>query len=251
MVQTQNVVEARSLGKRYHQSGRPALDNFDLTLRAGECFGLLGPNGAGKTTVISIMAGLLRPDCGEVRVLGYPLARQANIIKKHTGLVPQDLALYSEMTGRENLFFFGRLQTLSASVLKERIRDCLELTGLTGQADRPVNSYSGGMKRRLNLAVALLHTPRLLLLDEPTVGIDAQSRQLILERLGELRRSGSTLIYTTHYMEEAEANCDRIAVMDEGRIIALGTTTALEKEAGCADLSELFFHLTGKKLRDD
>ncbi len=184
-------------------------------------------------------------------IFGNPLAGRSSQVKKNIGLVPQDIALYLEMTGRENLTFFGKLQALRGSDLDRRIRECLELTGLNGQGDRLVNSYSGGMKRRLNLAAALLHRPGLLILDEPTVGIDAQSRQLILDRLGELRNSGSTLLYTTHYMEEAEHNCDRVAVLDQGRIVASGSPAELEKEADCANLSELFFSLTGRRLRDD
>ncbi|MFP3982316.1 MAG: ABC transporter ATP-binding protein [Desulfurivibrionaceae bacterium] len=251
MEQKENVVEARSLSKQYPRSSRPALNDIDLTVRSGECFGLLGPNGAGKTTAISILAGVLRPDRGEVNLLGNRLSGKSGKFKKDIGLVPQDIALYAEMTGRENLTFFGRLQGLKGRNLDNRIADCLELTGLSGQAERTVDSFSGGMKRRLNLAAALLHSPRLLILDEPTVGIDAQSRQLILDRLVDLRRTGTTLIYTTHYMEEAEQNCDRVAVIDQGRIIATGPPAELEKQAGCADLSELFFHFTGRKLRDD
>lgn len=202
---------------------RPALDGLSLAIRPGSFFGLLGPNGAGKSTLIAILCGLLAPTRGTVRITGH----DPRAVKSEIGLVPQDLALYPTLTARENLEFFGRMQGLRGARLRRRIDDCLAIARLADRADRRAETYSGGLKRRLNLVIGLIHEPRLLVLDEPTVGIDPQSRHFIHESLRQLHASGMTLVYSTHYMEEAEQLCDDLAIIDHGRILARGTIAEL------------------------
>jgi ABC-2 type transport system ATP-binding protein len=229
----------------------PAVNGLDFTVRKGEIFGLLGPNGAGKTTAISIICTLLRPTSGTVTLCDYDVVNDSASVRSLFGLAPQEVALYPSLTARENLRYFGRLYGLTGRMLSERIDYCLALTGLSDKADTQVDTYSGGMKRRANLAAAILHSPRLLVLDEPTVGIDAQSRNMLLENLKGLRDAGMTIIYTTHYMEEAQQLCSRVAVMDHGCIIATGVPHELiDQIAGCSNLEDVFLHLTGTKLRD-
>ena len=247
----EEMLIARMLRKTYRGASCPALKNFNISIGPGEIFGLLGPNGAGKTTAISIMSSLFRPDNGSITICGVDILKYPNQAKKMFGLVPQDIALYPNLTARENLSYFGRLYGLRGERLKQRVRECLELVGLEEGADKRVFTYSGGMKRRANLAAGILHSPRVLFLDEPTVGIDAQSRNMILKRLSVLKQSGISMIYTTHYMEEAEFLCSRIAIIDQGRIIAQGLPKELiEQHPGCSDLADLFLKLTGKRLRD-
>ncbi len=244
------AIMARSLVKRYKNAASPALDNFNLQLQKGEFFGLLGPNGAGKTTAISILSGLFPPDHGTVLIMGKKFRRQPNTIKQISGLVPQDIALYDKLTVRENLVFFGKLYGLRGKKLQDRLARCLELAALTEHAARPVSTCSGGMKRRLNLAAGLLNDPQILFLDEPTVGIDAQSRHLIHEQLSGFNRSGATILYTTHYMEEARELCSRVGIIDSGRLVKQGAPEKLLEQSGSRNLEELFLHLTGKQLRD-
>ncbi len=206
---------------------RTAADDVGFEIAAGETYGLLGPNGAGKTTTISMVCGLLAPDAGSVTVRGEQMRTERCAAKGHLGLVPQDLALYEDLSGRENLEFFGRLQGLEGDTVKRRCDEVLELVGLTDRADERVEDYSGGMKRRCNIGAALLHEPELLILDEPTVGVDPQSRNAILSGIADLQAAGMAVLYTTHYMEEAERLCDRIGVMDEGRMVAEGSTAEL------------------------
>ena len=242
---------AVNLVKVYPNAPQPALRNLDLTVSRGEIYGLLGPNGAGKTTAISIMSAGLLPTEGTVEIYGWDVIRHRSRVKQMIGLVPQDIAIYPDLTARENLSYFGKLYGLKGAELTDRIADALKLVGLTAKADQVVKHYSGGMKRRVNLAAGILHTPRLVFLDEPTVGIDAQSRNLILEKLMILKDSGTTMIYTTHYMEEAQQLCTRAAVMDEGRVIVEGHPASLiDKHPDCSNLGELFLKLTGKNLRD-
>jgi ABC-2 type transport system ATP-binding protein len=244
------ALSASSLVKRYKNSARPALDHFDLTVRQGEFFGLLGANGAGKTTAIAVLSGFFPADSGTVSIMGMDFRRQPNRIRRLLGLVPQEIALYDNLTARENLLFFARLHGFGGKKLRERVDQCLEFAKLTGQATGLVSTFSGGMKRRLNLATGLLHVPRILFLDEPTVGIDTQSRHLIHRQLLELNRNGTTILYTTHYMEEAQELCSRIGIIDGGRIIEQGRPDALLRQHGGRNLEALFLRLTGKHLRD-
>ena len=227
---TAAFVEITHLTKVYRGARRPALDDLTLSIRQGAFFGLLGPNGAGKSTLISILCGLLAPTYGTVHTQGLEVRGHSQGIKKILGFVPQDLALYPMLTARENLNFFGRMQGLFGARLKTRIEACLQIAGLEDFADRRVDAYSGGLKRRLNLVIGLIHEPQLLILDEPTVGIDPQSRNFIHNGLRALHRAGMTIVYTTHYMEEAENLCDDLAIIDHGKILARGTVTELLRE---------------------
>jgi ABC-2 type transport system ATP-binding protein len=245
------ALEVRQLVKFYRGTTQPALDGLEMTIEQGEVFGLLGPNGAGKTTAISILCTLLKPTSGSLTVFGIDVLRQPAQVRRLIGLVPQEIALYPLLSIRENLAYFGRLHGLRGAELQDRIDQCLGMVSLREHADRPVAGFSGGMKRRANLAAGILHQPRLLFLDEPTVGIDAQSRHMILENLGHLREAGMTMVYTTHYMEEAQQLCDRIAIVDTGRVVAEGRPLDLIAGAvGCDNLEALFLHLTGRRLRD-
>ena len=203
-----------------------AVDGLSLSVRRGELFGLLGPNGAGKSTTVSLAVGLLAPDSGQVSIEGLGNPREP-AVRRRIGVATQALALYELLSGEENLRFFGEVYGLSGSPLASRVAWCLDFVGLTDRKADRVGTYSGGMKRRLNLAAALVHEPELLLLDEPTVGVDPQSRNKIFENIEALHREGRTIIYTTHYMEEAERLCDRIAILDAGKLLALGTLQQL------------------------
>lgn len=273
--------------KRY--GPRTAVDGLSLNVRRGEVLGLLGPNGAGKSTTVGLAVGLLTPDAGQVRVadLGAPTTPR---VRAHIGVAPQALAVYDLLSGRENLRFFADIQGVPTGDVTSRVAWCLDFSGLTDRADDRVGDYSGGMKRRLNLAAALVHAPDLLLLDEPTVGVDPQSRNAIFDSVAALGEAGTTVIYTTHYMEEAERLCDRIAIVDQGKLLALGTldellaryggpptlvvrtaagearhqtsqplatlnglaatTDILDFHVERASLEQVFLHLTGRRLRD-
>ncbi len=209
-----------------------ALDNVSFAVRPGELYGLLGPNGAGKTTTLSIIAGLLRPDAGEVTVEGVRLNEDPQRARRYLGVVPQELAVYEELSARENLEFWGRLAGLSTREARHRAAELLEALALTERAREPVKTFSGGMKRRVNLGCALLHRPRLLLLDEPTVGIDPQARVNLLDFIRGLQRAGTAILYTTHYLEEAETLCQRIGILDHGRLLAEGTLAELQQRLG-------------------
>jgi ABC-2 type transport system ATP-binding protein len=232
-----------------------AVDAVSFAVERGQLVGLLGPNGAGKTTTVSMIAGLLKPDRGDVLVGGARLAGDTDPKKRQIGLVPQDLALYDEMSARANLRFFGALYGLGGDALDKAIGSALELVGLADRVNDRVSTYSGGMKRRLNLAAGLLHDPDILLLDEPTVGVDPQSRNAIFENLELLKSRGKALLYTTHYMEEVERLADRIVVVDHGRVIADDTLAGLQERVagvggGPATLETVFLTLTGRSLRD-
>ena len=220
-----SMIEINGLVKKY--GDRVAVNGVSFCVQEGEIFGLLGPNGAGKTTTISILATLLPPDEGQVTIGGYDLVGETGQIKPLIGFVPQELALYSTLSAWDNLAFFGRIYGLRGMALKERITAVLDLVGLRDRAGDAVRTFSGGMKRRLNIAAGLIHQPRILFLDEPTVGVDPQSRNFIFEHIEHLKAEGMTIIYTTHYMEEAERLCNRVAIMDEGCILALDTPQGL------------------------
>ena len=209
-----------------------AVDSVSFEVRPGEIYGLLGPNGAGKTTSITMISGLLKPDAGEVFVAGAAFWADPQKAKRIMGVVPQELAIYEELSGRENLEFWGRMAGLSSRDAKSRATELLEALTLTDRAKDAVKTYSGGMKRRINLGCALLHRPKLLLLDEPTVGIDPQARLNILEFIGNLRAAGTAILYTTHYLEEAESLCQRIGIIDHGRLLAEGTFSELQERIG-------------------
>ena len=242
------MLVARNLGKTFGRIA--AVDGVSLKLAPGELLGLLGPNGAGKTTTVSLLAGLIPPDRGEVLVDDHRLVGDADPVKRRIGLVPQEVALYEELTARDNLRFFGGLYGLRGAGLERAAASVLDLVGLADRARDRVATYSGGMKRRLNLAAGLLHDPDILLLDEPTVGVDPQSRHAIFENLQALKRRGKAILYTTHYMEEAERLSDRIVVMDHGEVIAADTLEGLHhNHPGARDLEGVFLALTGRTLR--
>ncbi len=224
------VLRCAGLTKRFGE--RTAVDDVSLTIAGGETYGLLGPNGAGKTTTISMLCGLTPADAGTVEVAGRPMHPGAVDAKASVGYVPQDIALYPDLSARENLTFFGKLQGIAKAQLRRRVAEVLDIVGLTDRADEHVDSYSGGMKRRANIAVGLLHEPELLVLDEPTVGVDPQSRNQILESIDRLGGAGLAVLYTTHYMEEAERLCDRVGIIDEGRLVAEGTRAELVARLG-------------------
>ena len=231
------MLEVSGLHKRY--GDLVAVEEVSFTARPGEMIGLLGPNGAGKTTTVSMIAGLLAPDSGEVRIEGGVVRHETDPVKRRMGLVPQDLALHDELPARENLSLFGALYGMTGAPLRSAIDSALELAGLTGRAADRVATFSGGMKRRLNLAAALLHSPSILLLDEPTVGVDPQSRNAIFANLEDLKRQGKTLVYTTHYMEEAERLCDRIIIVDHGKVIANGTLNEVRQLVPAVNVLEV------------
>lgn len=241
------MIQATNLKKRY--GDLQALKGISFHIREGEFYGLLGPNGAGKSTTISILSTLLHPDEGEISIAGIPIAKDPTACKRQIGVVPQEIALYDQLSAYDNLLFWGGLYGIEASVLKPRIDETLKMMGLFDRRKDKVKTYSGGMKRRINMASALLHQPKVLLMDEPTVGIDPQSRNLIFEVIENLHRQGMTMIYTTHYMEEAQRFCDRIGIIDSGTIIAEGTLDELRNASGmhetitvqCANLEETNF----------
>jgi ABC-2 type transport system ATP-binding protein len=224
------AVTVRGLSKTY--GDQRALNGLDLTVQRGESLGLLGPNGAGKTTTIRILSTLVAPTSGEVRVLGLDPMREGTALRARIGVVPQEVALYDELTARENLTFFGRLQEVDAAILPERVESALATAGLVDRAADLVKTYSGGMKRRLNIVTSLLHEPELVFLDEPTVGIDPQSRNHVYEMVAGLRAKGTTIVYTTHQLGEVERLCDRIVILDAGRAIAAGTLSELQRGLG-------------------
>ena len=221
------MLEVTGLHKRYGEL--VAVEEVSFTARPGEMVGLLGPNGAGKTTTVSMIAGLLPPDRGEVRIGGGVVRGETDPVKLRLGLVPQEVALHDELSARENLALFGAIYNMRGAALGRAVESALDLAGLADRARHRVSTFSGGMKRRLNLAAALLHEPSILLLDEPTVGVDPQSRNAIFSSLEELKRQGKTLVYTTHYMEEAERLCDRIIIIDHGRVMANDTLDAVRR----------------------
>lgn len=224
------LVEFTGVVKKYDT--KLTVNHLNLQISQGEIFGLLGPNGAGKSTTIHLLAGLLALDGGEISVDGYSIAKNPLEVKRRIGLVPQELAIYNLLSARENVTFFARLYGLKGSVLKERVEEALEFTGLQKFAQDKPDTYSGGMKRRLNIACAIMHRPKLIIMDEPTVGIDPQSRNHILESVKKLNALGSTIIYTSHYMEEVEAISTRVGIMDQGRLVAKGTKDELIQQAG-------------------
>lgn len=230
-----------------------AVNGVSFSIVQGEIFGLLGPNGAGKTTTIRMLSTVLEPDSGEIIIGGHSVRKEAEAVRALIGVCPQDLALYEDLSAMENLIFFGRMDGLNTREARAQADEYLKLMGLQDRAKGRVAKFSGGMKRRINLAIALMGNPRLVFMDEPTVGIDPQSRNNIYETIEGLRDEGITILYTTHYMEEADRLCNRIAIMDGGRIIAMDTPGALKAQIADSEratLEDVFLNLTGRSLRD-
>jgi len=247
--------EAFLIAQDLHKSfdDHKAVNGVSFTVHKGEIFGLLGPNGAGKTTSIRMLSTVLKPDRGDATIGGYSIRRNADAVRGLIGVCPQELALYEDLSALDNLVFFGRMVGLNGKETGAQAMAHLELMGLVERARGKVSKFSGGMKRRINLAIALMGHPQLLFLDEPTVGIDPQSRNNIYETIGSLRDNGLTILYTTHYMEEADRLCDRVAIIDGGQIIALDTPLELRRRIGPPEqvtLEDVFLKLTGRSLRD-
>lgn len=247
------VIEIKDLVKKYKDF--KAVDINELNIKEGEIFGFLGPNGAGKTTTISILSGLYSKYSGDVKIFNKNILTDSIFIKKNMGVVPQDLALIDDLTAEENVSFFAELYGLRGKELKKAVQETLEFVGLWDRKKDFPPKFSGGMKRRLNIACAIVHKPKLIIFDEPTVGIDPQSRNNILETIKKLNQQGSTIIYTSHYMEEVEAICTNICIVDHGQIIAKGTKEELKalvehEDGSTASLEEVFLKLTGRSLRD-
>lgn len=247
----QAIIEIKSLTKKYKDAEMYALNDFSLDIIEGEVFGILGPNGAGKTTLISILCGLLKPTSGSFTINGLNYHDNAFDIKKIIGVVPQEYALYPTLTARENLMYFGSMYGLKGASLKEKVIESLDFLGLLKFADKKIDTFSGGMKRRINLIAGILHEPKVLFLDEPTVGVDVHSKNAIIEYLQQLNKKGTTIIYTSHHLPEAEDFCTHIAIVDHGKIYAKGTPKALISTTEKAqNLEDVFISLTGKALRD-
>jgi ABC-2 type transport system ATP-binding protein len=225
-----NILEVKNLVKHYGDF--QAVKGVSFNIEEGEIFSLLGPNGAGKTTTISMLSTLYTPTSGDATISGHSVTREPMAVRQLIGVVPQDLALYEDLTARENLIFWGQMYDLSGKALTARVDEVLEQIGLTDKANNRVKTYSGGMKRRVNIGVGLLHKPKLLFMDEPTVGIDPQSRRAILDTVKDLNKQGMTLLYTTHYMEEAEELSNRVGIIDHGELIAIGTQKELTRQVG-------------------
>lgn len=232
-----SIVEVKDLKKMFN--GNTAVDGVSFDVQTGEVFGLLGPNGAGKSTLIGMISCLLEPSSGDALIDGHSVKTEPMEVKKVLGVIPQEIALYPTLTARENLFFWSKMYGLPSKDAKNRTDEVLEIAGLSERADEKIDTYSGGMKRRINIAAGLLHNPKVLLMDEPTVGIDPQSRNHILETVKSLNEKGLTVIYTSHYMEEVEFLCDRIAIVDQGKIMAIGTQDELKKIVGKEDVVKI------------
>ena len=247
----ENFLAAQDLQKSFN--GNKAVAGVSFTIGKGEIFGLLGPNGAGKTTTIRILSTVLDADAGDATIGGFSLRKNPAEVRSLIGVCPQDLALYEELSAVDNLIFFGRMEGLDGKEARSQAMNNLALMELTERAKGKIAKFSGGMKRRINLAIALMGNPKLLFLDEPTVGIDPQSRNKIFETILNLRDKGLTVLYTTHYMEEADRICDRVAIMDGGKIVAMDTPLRLRSQIGDPDkvtLEDVFLKLTGRSLRD-
>jgi len=241
-------VEIQGLTKQYKDV--TALDNLSLEIVSGELFGLLGPNGSGKTTTINCLSGLVKPTKGKMKVAGFDVESEIQKVRAVLGVSPQETAVYSHLSGRENIELFGSLYSIPKDELKRNTEYLLEKVGLVEDAKRRVGRYSGGMKRRANLAMALVQDPKIAFLDEPTVTMDPQSRRAIWDFIRELKAKGKTIILTTHYMEEAEELCDRVGIIDHGKLIELGSPAELRSKYGAKTLEDVFIQLTGRGIRE-
>ena len=252
-MEQKTILKLSGLSKKF--DSRTAVDHISLEINEGEIFGLLGPNGAGKSTTLNMVCSLLKPTSGSIEVFGMDLKKNSKEIKRRIGYIPQDLAIHGNLKAWENVELFTSLYGIRGKELRSAVDESLEFVGLLDRRNRYAKTFSGGMKRRLNIACSIGHNPDLMIFDEPTVGVDPQSRNFILEKIKEANEKGATVIYTSHYMEEVEAICTRIAIMDNGRIIATGTRDELaglvtDENPENVTLEEVFLTLTGKKLRD-
>ena len=248
----QSIIKIESLSKKYKDAEMYSLNSVSLDINQGQIFGLLGPNGAGKTTLISLLCGLIKPTSGHFSIDDLNYSNHASKIKKIIGVVPQEYALYPTLTARENLHYFGSMYGLKGNHLKDKVIETLDLLGLLKFADKRIDTFSGGMKRRVNLIAGILHNPKVLFLDEPTVGVDVHSKNAIIDYLKVLNQNGTTIIYTSHHLAEAEDFCTNIAILDQGQIYAKGTPKALiDATENARNLEDVFISLTGKDLRDD
>jgi ABC-2 type transport system ATP-binding protein len=246
------IIHINQLYKKYKDADDFSVNNLNLLIEEKEIFGLLGPNGAGKTTLLSMLCGLIKPTSGNFTINGLSYDKNATEIKKTIGVVPQEYALYPTLTARENLLYFGSMYGLKGKVLKTKVDAALDHLGLLKFANKRIETFSGGMKRRINLIAGILHEPSVLFLDEPTVGVDVQSKNVIIDYLKELNSNGTTIIYTSHHLTEAQDFCSKIAIIDRGKIYAEGTPQGLIHEtANAHNLEDVFISLTGKELRDD
>lgn len=247
----QPIIQVNNLKKTYFGALEPSLRGVSLSVKKGEVYGLLGPNGAGKTTLISILCGVVSASEGECLYNQLPISANLQQLKRDIGVVPQDIALYSSLTAKENLEFYGAMYGIHGTELQSKIDFWLDKFELSHAANRRIDKFSGGMKRRINLIASVMHNPKLLFLDEPTVGVDVQSRTKIMEQLVELNKNGMTIIYTSHHLEEAEHFCDTIGIIDAGQIIATGSPKILiDQTPDARDLEDVFLALTNRKLRD-
>lgn len=247
----QPLIHIEQLFKKYKEADDFSINNLNLAIEEKEIFGLLGPNGAGKTTLLSILCGLIKPTSGKFTINELSFQKNATEIKKIMGVVPQEYALYPTMTAKENLLYFGSMYGLKGKELKSKVAQSLDHLGLLKFADKKVETFSGGMKRRVNLIAGILHNPSVLFLDEPTVGVDVQSKNVIIDYLKELNSKGTTIIYTSHHLVEAQDFCTQIAIIDRGKIFAQGTPKQLIAETeNASNLEDVFISLTGKELRD-
>jgi ABC-2 type transport system ATP-binding protein len=244
------MLKVKHLYKKYKNAETPSVDQLSFSFEKGNIIGLLGPNGAGKTTTISILCGLIQDFTGEVNVLGFDIRTHANILKSKVGVVPQQIALYPNLSCIENLTYYGKMYQIPSNQLNTLIADYLHEFGLYDHADKQIKNYSGGMKRRANIIASLLNKPELLILDEPTAGVDVQSRSMILHFLKNYQQQGNSIIYTSHLLEEAESICDEILIIDQGKKVIQGIPRVLIKEHDTENLEELFLKLTGNKVRD-
>ncbi len=246
------AIVIQNLSKKYKDADDYSVTDLTLNINRNEIFGLLGPNGAGKTTLISMLCGLIKPTAGEFTIDGFSYESNAMDIKKMIGVVPQEYALYPTLTANENLMYFGSMFGLKGKDLKHKVHVALERLGLEKFANKKIQTFSGGMKRRINIIAGILHEPAVLFLDEPTVGVDVQSKNVIIEYLKELNQKGTTIVYTSHHLSEAQNFCSQITIMDQGRILISGTPTSLiESVPNAHNLEDVFVSLTGKALRDD
>ena len=245
------AVQLDNLSKQYPHSSKRAVSNLTFEIQEGSVFGLLGPNRAGKSTTVMMLCGLMRPDAGSISVFGLDVLEQGVDVRKQIGVAPQEIALFPLLTAYENLFYFGRMYGMRSADISAQIKKYLQVFGLIEKRNKIVSTFSGGMKKRLNLIAAILHRPKLIILDEPTAGVDVQSRNMILDFLNSLKNDGSTIIYSSHVLEEAERICSHLGIIDEGKLITAGPRASIMgAHDDCINLEQVFLKLTGKNIRD-